>query len=120
MTARQCISINGIGAFDLVSRESMFGGLLLVEGGDGALPFVRQLYGTPSTYIWQEDNGTVHDVPQGEGGEQGEALTPALFALGQHPALEAVQRQVLWCETLCALMTCTSCAALTEWCPCST
>ena len=41
------LSIDGIGAFDLVSREAMLRGLLSVEGGDTVLPFVRQFYGTP-------------------------------------------------------------------------
>ena len=85
------LSIDGIGAFDLVSREAMLRGLLSVEGGDTVLPFVRQFYGTPSTYLWQDDEGTVHDVQQGEGGEQGDALMPALFALGQHKALVTLQ-----------------------------
>ena len=43
------LSIDGIGAFDLISRGAMLDGLLQsVEGGDAALPFVRQFYGTPS------------------------------------------------------------------------
>ena len=85
------LSIDGIGAFDLVSREAMLRRLLSVEGGDTVLPFVRQFYGTPSTYLWQDDEGTVHDVQQGEGGEQGDALMPALIALGQHNALVTLQ-----------------------------
>ena len=84
------LSIDGH-SFDLVSREAMLRGLLSVEGGDTVLPFVRQFYGTPSTYLWQDDDGTVHDVQQGEGGEQGDALMPALFALGQHNALVTLQ-----------------------------
>ena len=31
---------------------------------------------------------------QGEGGEQGDALMPVLFAVGQHQALEAAHRQL--------------------------
>ena len=34
----------------------------------------------------------MHTIDQGEGGEQGDPLMPLLFALGQHGALEAVQR----------------------------
>ena len=98
------LSIDGIGAFDLVSRESMLRGLSRVEGGDRVLPFVRQFYGSPSTYIWQDEEGIVHDIPQGEGGEQGDALMPALFSLGQHPAFEAVQSQLLEGETICAFL----------------
>ena len=91
---RTVLSIDGIGAFDLVSRESMMRGLLSVEGGQEALPFVRQFYGAPSTYLWQDDMGVVHEVHQGEGDEQGDALMPALFSLGQHSAFVAVQEQL--------------------------
>ena len=68
------LSIDGIGAFNLVSSESMLRGLLRVEGGDSVLPFVRQFYASPSSCIWHDEHGIVHDVPQGEGGEQGDAL----------------------------------------------
>ena len=51
-------------------------------------------YGTPSRYLWEDDAGTTHTIVQGEGGEQGDAMMPLLFALGQHPALEAVQRHL--------------------------
>ena len=70
----------------------MLDGLLQsVEGGDAALPFVRQFYGTPSQYLWEDDDGSVHIIHQGEGGEQGDPLMPMLFALGQHQALRSVQ-----------------------------
>ena len=36
----------------------------------------------------------MHDIHQGEGGEQGNQLMPLLFSLGQHPDLEAVQAQM--------------------------
>ena len=35
--------------------------------------------------------GTTHTIVQGEGGEQGVAVMPLLFALGQHQAVDAVQ-----------------------------
>ena len=38
--------------------------------------------------------GVVHEIDQGEGGEQGDPLMPLLFSLGQHAALRAVQRQL--------------------------
>ena len=60
-------SIDGISAFDMISRESMMRGLLEVEGGGAALPFVRMFYGSPSEYLWEDDGGTVHRIPQGEG-----------------------------------------------------
>ena len=51
------------------------------------LPFVRLFYGEASEYLWTDDGGTTHRIPQGEGGEQGDPLMPALFALGQHDGL---------------------------------
>ena len=62
----------------------MMSGLLEVEGGASALPFVRQFYGSPSTYLWDDDDGVTHEIAQGEGGEQGDALMPLLFSLGLH------------------------------------
>ena len=53
--------------------------------------FSSAIYGTPSTNLWQDGEGAVHDVQQGEGGEQGDALMPALFARGQHNALVTLQ-----------------------------
>ena len=35
------LSVHGIGAFDFISREVMLQGLMEVDGGDSALPFVR-------------------------------------------------------------------------------
>ena len=57
-----------------------------------ALPFVRLFHGTLSAYLWEQDDGTVHTIEQGEGGEQGDALMRLLFALGQHAALSATAR----------------------------
>ena len=65
------LSVDGIGAFDLVSRAAMMRGLLEVGGGGSALPFVRQFYGSPSTYWWDDEEGVTHEIRQGEGGEQG-------------------------------------------------
>ena len=73
------LSADGIGAFDLISREAMLQGLMEVDGGDAALPFVRQFYGSPSMYWWTEDMGVTHEICQGEGGEQGDPLMPALY-----------------------------------------
>ena len=43
-------------------------------------------------------------IPQGEGGEQGDPLMPALFSLGQHAALEAIAAELLPTERLCAFL----------------
>ena len=97
-------SIDGIGAFDLVSRGAMLEGLRNVDGGGDALPFVSQFYGSPSTYVWEDEEGVNHEVLQGEGGEQGDPLMPALFALGLHQALVAVQAGLLPSERLLAFL----------------
>ena len=39
------ISIDGVGAYDLISRSAMLEGLLRMEGGDQILPFARCFYG---------------------------------------------------------------------------
>ena len=45
------LTVDGTGAFDLISRASMLGALRDVEGGSQALPFVRLFYGQPSRYL---------------------------------------------------------------------
>ena len=52
---------------------------------------MRQFYTEPSQYFWTDDYGVTHCVQQGEGGEQGDALMPMLYSLGQHGALESIQ-----------------------------
>ena len=43
------ISVDGVSAFDLISRTAMMRGFRrLVEGGSQALPFIRMFYGAPS------------------------------------------------------------------------
>ena len=48
------LSVDGVGAFDLVSRTSMLRGLQGAVGGGSVLPFVRQFYGGPPSC------GTMH------------------------------------------------------------
>ena len=86
------LSIDGIGAFDLISRGSMLQGLHNVA--PSALPFVRQFYGSPSQYLWEDDMGTVHEIDQGKGGEQGDPMMPLFFSPGQHAALQFAQEQL--------------------------
>ena len=57
-----------------------------------------------SRYLREDQFGLVHSVDQGEGGEQGDALMPLLFALGQRVALEAVQSRLLEGERLFAFL----------------
>ena len=98
------LSVDGIGAYDTISRNAMLRGLRHMEGGEAVLPFVLQFYGTPSTYLWEDSEGVVHEILQGEGGEQRDALMPALFALGQHDALLAIQDRLRPEERLFAFL----------------
>ena len=85
------LSIDGISAFDMISRRAMLEALQQLPGREQILPFVRLFYGRQSTYLWEDDLGVVHQIPQAEGGEQGDPLMPLLFALGIHAALQAAQ-----------------------------
>ena len=87
------VSVDGLGAFDLVSRKAMLQGLMAVEGGPQLLPFVRTFYGQPSVFLWEDEVGEVHQIHQGEGGEQGDPLMPLLFSLAQHSALAAAHER---------------------------
>ena len=98
------LSVDGIGAFDLISREAMLQGLSEVEGGGSVLLFVKLFYSSPSMYWWTDDAGGTHEVWQGEGGEQGDPLMPALYACGQHRALVHVSEELLDSERLFAFM----------------
>ena len=98
------LSIDGISAFDLVSRAAMLRGVSGVSGGQRAILFMRMFYGEPSVYLWEDDHGVVHNIHQAEGGEQGDALMPLHFALGQHAALVAVQSKFIPEEKLMAFL----------------
>ena len=65
-----------------------------MEDGDQVLPFARCFHGSPSTNLWEDELGNTQEIPQGEGREQGDPLMPMLFSLGEHPALEAIQRRL--------------------------
>ena len=72
----------------------MLEGLRSIHGGVETLPSVRMFHSSPSRYLWEDQEGIVHTIDHGEGGEQGDPLMPLLFSLGQHGALEAVQRSL--------------------------
>ena len=86
--------IDGIGAYDHIRRASMLRGLADTPTAHKLLPFVMLAYGRQSTYLWTDDAGRTHQVLQGEGGEQGDALMPALFSLGMARALRQAQEQL--------------------------
>ena len=88
------VSVDGVGAFDHVRRSAMLQKLMSCPSLSALVPYVRQWYGRQSCYLWTDEDGVVHDILQGEGGEQGDPLMPALFALAQHDALEAARRRL--------------------------
>ena len=88
------LSVDAVGAFDHVSRGAMLGALLARRELHSLLPFARQFYSSPSVYTWCDDDGCPHEVIQGEGGEQGDPLMPAFYALVQHDALCDLQGQL--------------------------
>ena len=80
------VSLAGRSAYDSISRASFL--TKLREVAPALLPFVRLFYGQASAYLWWDADGNCRDVRQGEGCEQGDPLAPALYALGQHDALQ--------------------------------
>ena len=58
------LSVDGVGAFDLISGNSMMQGLLHMEGGEKLLPFVRMFYNTPSSFLWKDEQGQCTSSPR--------------------------------------------------------
>ena len=92
----QCtlVSIDGVGAYDHIARAKMLGALWRNPALRDLLPFVRLWLARQSVYVWRDENGETHDIEHGEGGEQGDALMPALFCLAMQPALDAIQARL--------------------------
>ena len=65
----------------------MLEGLAALPNACSLLPFVAMFYGHTSEYYWTDEDSEVWSIEQGDGGEQGDPLMPALFAIGQHSAL---------------------------------
>jgi len=89
------MSLDGVGAYDHVRRAAFLQALQEDPELACLLPLIRQFYTTPSTYLWVDDQGMIHEIYQGEGGEQGDPLMPALYSLGQHGALRHAASQLL-------------------------
>ena len=63
------VSVDGIGVFYLISRNSMMRGFLRhMVDGEKMLPFVRAFHGKPSSYWWEDDVGDVLAIQQGRRG----------------------------------------------------
>ena len=78
----------------------MLEALTRVPGGPEVLPFVRLFYGQSFQCMWEDGEGVVHRIRQGELGEQGYSLMPLFFSLGQHAALDAVKARMVEGEVL--------------------
>ena len=98
------VSLDGVGAYDHVSRAAIFDALLANPALAPLVPFVRLWYGDTASYLWTDDTGRVHRIHQGEGVEQGDALAPALFALGLHGALREASARLDGDEMLVAFL----------------
>ncbi len=96
--------IDGVGAFDHILRTSMLEKLRRLPTAHRVLPFVLLSYASPSVYLWTDSEGNVHEIPQAEDGEQGDALMPALFCLGLDEALTQARSQLLPNELLVAYL----------------
>ena len=88
------VSLDGIGAYDHIKRSAMLSKLRKLPRASAMLPFVRLFYGAPSEYTWYDDEGVAHAIIQGDGGEQGDPLMPALYSLGQHDALHMAAQEL--------------------------
>ena len=55
-------------------------------------------------YLWTDDNGITHEIKQGEGAEQEDALMPALFSLDMNQALRQARTQLQDDELLIAYL----------------
>ena len=59
-----------------------------MEGGDALLPFVSQFYGSPSTYLWEDEEGGRRARRRSHAGI---VLLGAARRIGGHPSqIEAI------------------------------
>ena len=85
-TRATIISVDGIGAFDHVSRAAMFEALRRDSRLATLIPFVRQFYGQDSSYLFYDASGHAHEVLQAPGGRRGTRRPlDARVVSGRHP-----------------------------------
>ena len=82
----------------------MLAKLLEIPELQGLLPFARFAYAETTTNVWEDDEGVLHHIKQGEGGKQGDPLMPLLFSLGVHNALAAGKNRMAPSEHLLAFL----------------
>ena len=109
------MSVDGIGAYCLISRETMPSALRDFEGGGDILPFVSSFFGRPSSYLWEDGLTEIHDIHKGEAGEEGDASMPTLFSLGMHEALVAAAGQLTLDDELFSFCDDINLSSRTSW-----
>ena len=62
------LSVDGVGAYDHVLRSCILVKLMEVPRLRPLIPFVRSTCAQPTSYEWEEQHGTRHQVWQHEGG----------------------------------------------------
>ena len=61
-------------AYDTISRKALLRGVADMDDWDKLIPFVRQFYSSPSTFLCEDEVGETRRTQQGEGGEQGDPV----------------------------------------------
>ena len=55
------LSFDGVGAYDTISRKVQMREADMVDG-DKLIPFVRQFYYSPSTFLWEDEVGDARKI----------------------------------------------------------
>ena len=63
------VSVDEIGAYDLMRRKAMLGKLRSKPKLCALLPFAKLSYGASSQYWWRDAEGKQHEIRQGKGEE---------------------------------------------------
>ena len=101
-SAATMVSLDGRSAYDTIWRIAFLRKLHAVA--PALIPFVRLWYGQESTDFWWDEDGQRRTIHQRDGCEQGDALAPALYALGLHDAFVAADEQLRPGECLAAFL----------------
>ena len=51
------LSVDGVGAYDTISRNATFQGVADMVDGEKIILFIRQFYDSPLTYLWEDEVG---------------------------------------------------------------